>query len=274
MATSTDPKASSNYGQGHSSAVVRDHGSRNAANTCTYFTHLLKPDFSLLDVGCGPGSITSSLARLIPQGRAIGVDYADTAMEAARTQPDLPENCSFQIGLAGSLPFEDASFDVVHDNNVLCHLKDPVGAMKEMHRVCKPGGFVACGEGDTGSAIVHPPIQGVLDGIRVNRKNIELCGGTPNGGRHLIQWAIAAGFDAAKIDYSAGTQCAGGKDAAWYCRNMADRVSGDQSYRSSVLKNGIATETDLDFIRDGHLALAEEPTAVFALIHGRVVCWK
>lgn len=55
----------SEYVQGHTASVLRFHGSRNASNSCGYFTEFLKADHSILDVGCGPGSISATLAPMV-----------------------------------------------------------------------------------------------------------------------------------------------------------------------------------------------------------------
>jgi ubiquinone/menaquinone biosynthesis C-methylase UbiE len=101
--------------QGHNPAVYRSHESRTASDTCGYFLQHLKKDSKVLDAGCGPGTITSSLATLLQEGGAtvIGVDVSETAVERARSQPELPTNCSFVVADISALPYPDASIPVL-----------------------------------------------------------------------------------------------------------------------------------------------------------------
>ena len=79
----------SNYVQGHTLSILRAHSLRNASNTCQYFIHRLKPNYKILDVGCGPGTVTATLAELVPQGDVIGVDESEVAIKAASEQPGM-----------------------------------------------------------------------------------------------------------------------------------------------------------------------------------------
>ena len=128
------------YTQGHDASVHRSHSSRKAADSCAYFLHLLKPDFHVLDAGCGPGSITTSIAAFVPDGRVVGVDNAEGALAKAKSQCDIPKNVEFKTASMLSLPFDDNIFNVVYTSQSLVHIPDVSTAFKELRRVCKPGG--------------------------------------------------------------------------------------------------------------------------------------
>jgi SAM-dependent methyltransferase len=128
------------YTQGHNDAVYRSHESRKAADTCGYFLHHLKPDSIVLDAGCGPGTVTSSIASIVPDGQVIGVDAVETAINKARAQPDLPSNCTFEVADITALPYKDNHFEAVYTSQVLAHIPEAVRAIVELRRVCKPGG--------------------------------------------------------------------------------------------------------------------------------------
>jgi len=84
----------------------------------------------LLDVGCGPASITADLAERVAPGRVVGLDAAAGALEAARAtlrERGLSEQVELTCGDIMALPFEDASFDVVHAHQVLQHLGVLIG---------------------------------------------------------------------------------------------------------------------------------------------------
>jgi SAM-dependent methyltransferase len=94
--------------------------------------HLFRGDESLLDAGCGDGSVARLLRRRVREVTAIDVEPFDTWQEEA--------GLSFQVADAESLPFEDAAFDIVHSKDSLHHMETPERALGEYRRVLKPGG--------------------------------------------------------------------------------------------------------------------------------------
>lgn len=89
-------------------------------------------DPGILDVGCGTGA---NLEMLRDFGSATGVDVSEEAIQYCRDK-----GLNVKKGSAEKLPFEDASFDLVTALDVIEHLDDDVGGLKEMFRVTKPGG--------------------------------------------------------------------------------------------------------------------------------------
>ena len=123
----------------HHESVLRSHRWRTAENSAAYLLPHLRHGFRLLDVGCGPGTISIDLAGRVAPGRVVGIDAAEGPLEAARRAAAAAEvaNVTFQVADAMALPFADASFDVVHAHQVLQHVPDPVGMLREMRRVCR-----------------------------------------------------------------------------------------------------------------------------------------
>ena len=131
------------YTHGHHESVLRSHRWRTAENSAAYLLPHLKPHMRILDVGCGPGTITAGLAGYVPQGHVTGIDAAPDIVEQARELTAGRENLDFTTGEVYALDYPDDTFCVVHAHQVLQHLSDPVRALREMHRVTKPGGLVA-----------------------------------------------------------------------------------------------------------------------------------
>ena len=72
------------YTHGHHDSVLRSHRWRTVANSAAYLMPHLVPGVDLLDVGCGPGTITCDMARAVAPGRVVGVDAAAGVIEEAR----------------------------------------------------------------------------------------------------------------------------------------------------------------------------------------------
>ncbi|KAF8495023.1 S-adenosyl-L-methionine-dependent methyltransferase, partial [Gautieria morchelliformis] len=106
-----------------------------------YLLEALLPDMRILDVGCGPGTIT---ADLVPKGHVTALEYAPEVLTQTRSTAALRgfTNIEFVVGDVNGLDFPDGTFDVVHAHQVLVHVGDPVQALREMRRVAKPGGIV------------------------------------------------------------------------------------------------------------------------------------
>jgi ubiquinone/menaquinone biosynthesis C-methylase UbiE len=100
------------------------------------------PDDTVLDVACGPGLLACAFARVAKH--ATGIDMTPAMLEQARkTQQDQRlKNVSWEQGDVYALPFPDAHFSIVSSRFVFHHLQDPLAALKEMKRVCMPGGRV------------------------------------------------------------------------------------------------------------------------------------
>lgn len=100
------------------------------------------PNDTVLDVACGPGLLACAFAKVTKH--ATGVDMTPAMLEQARkTQQEQGlKNVSWQPGDVYSLPFPDAQFSIVSSRFVFHHLQDPLAALKEMKRVCKPDGKI------------------------------------------------------------------------------------------------------------------------------------
>jgi ubiquinone/menaquinone biosynthesis C-methylase UbiE len=100
------------------------------------------PDDTVLDVACGPGLLACAFARVAKH--VTGIDMTPAMLEQARkTQQEQGlQNLSWQQGDVYSLPFPQAQFSTVSSRFVFHHLQDPLAALKEMKRVCKPGGKI------------------------------------------------------------------------------------------------------------------------------------
>jgi ubiquinone/menaquinone biosynthesis C-methylase UbiE len=256
------------YTHGHHETVLRSHRWRTAENSAGYLLPHLRPGMSLLDVGCGPGTITVDLAVRIAPGTAIGIDRAHAAISEAR-QTGGTGDVEFKTADVYALEFDDASFDVVHAHQVLQHLTDPVAALAEMRRVLRPEGILAVRDGDYGAFIWAPP-DPVLD--RWLELYFQVCvrnRTSPDAGRQLLGWVSAAGFGAIEPSSSTWT-FAGPADRAWWGGLWADRVRRS-SFAEQALEYGLSDRGELDAIADAWRRWAEHEDGIFVSVHVEMI---
>lgn len=262
----------STYVHGHHSSVLTSHGARTAANSAGYLLPHLRQGDRLLDLGCGPGSITLDLAEAVgPTGRVVGVDDAQVAIEAARAAAAARGDTTTVLDVADAyaLPFDDNSFDVAHAHQVLQHLTDPVAALRELARVIRPGGLVAFRDADYGGMTWHPASPGLTRWLDTYRAAARLAGGEPDAGRHTLAWARAAGL--VGIEPTTTTWSYATPEARqWWGGQWVERATRS-SFAEQTLAAGLNTEADLAQIAQAWRAWADDADGWFVMVHGEVL---
>ncbi|PWY81506.1 S-adenosyl-L-methionine-dependent methyltransferase [Aspergillus sclerotioniger CBS 115572] len=263
------------------SSMLQTYSVRTAVNTSAYFIPRIQPHMKILDIGCGPGSITLDLAALVPQGSVIGIDCSETAINSANdlTRKRGTENASFQVASVLDLPFEDGTFDIVCAHQVLIHLPNESGrtgaveGLKEMRRVCKPGGLVCARECDWRSAVIHPSIPGVLDSMKLVEQLTALKGTSPYGGL-ARSWAEGAGFHASDVEASAAAvYYSRPEEVNWWGETMAQRLEQGSSLDVGI-KEGFITESQREQLPVAWREWAQQSDALFSMTDIQVICKK
>ena len=253
------------YTHGHHESVLRSHTWRTAANSAPNLVPLLRPGQSVLDVGCGPGTITTDIARLVAPGRVVGVDRSTAVIDLAAAT-DGVDGPSFHVGNVYRLAFDDDTFDVVHAHQVVQHVAEPVRALAEMRRVCRPDGVVAVRDGDY-SSFAWAPLDRRLDRwLELYRSLARHNGGEPDAGRFLLGWMHEAGFS--EVRAGASVWCfSTPQDRAWWGGMWADRMH-DSAIATQLVELGWSTVDELDEIGAAFRAWADHPAGWFAVPHG------
>jgi len=257
------------YTHGHHESVLRSHRWRTAENSAAYLLPHLKPHMRILDVGCGPGTITAGLAGYVPQGHVTGIDAEPDIVEQARAAASEHGNLDFTTGDVYALDYPDNTFCVVHAHQVLQHLSDPVKALREMHRVTKPGGLIAARDADYGAMVWYPALPVLDDWRALYRKVARDNGGEPDAGRRLHAWAREAGLADVTVSTSTWTY-ATADERAWWGGLWADRTV-KSSYGAIATAGGHATTGDLARIADAWRTWAANPDGWFAVINGEIL---
>lgn len=155
----------------------------------------------VLEVGCGVGAQTVTLAERGPDARFTSVDVsADSVAEARRRCEEAGlTNVEFRQADIFALPFEAESFDHVFVCFVLEHLSRPVEALAIFGRLLRPGGTITVIEGDHGSAYFHPDSSAARAAIECQVRMQRDAGGNALIGRQLYPLMTGAGFDAVRV---------------------------------------------------------------------------
>ncbi|KAF2259040.1 S-adenosyl-L-methionine-dependent methyltransferase [Lojkania enalia] len=277
----------STYSQGHSRSVTANHASRTAEKEGGFVLPHLKPAYKILDIGCGPGSISTGFARYVPEGSVMGVDLTGEVLEQARQhlskQLSPPSNITFEYGnVLDGLKYANSTFDVVFCNQVLTHIPDPVKAMQEMRRVLAPGGFIACREADMPYRW-YPYLPGLqlLDkymyGMVFGGTDLSHPANPPHqpeyrGGELIHVWARKAGFDPKKMLKGVGTEVrASEQERAFFSGVHRGRIQ-QGGMRERFMTLG-ASEEDINLMIKDLDAWERDIDGWFAILHGETMCW-
>lgn len=286
----------SEYRFGYSKATLSSHASRTLNSDASFVIPHVKPSHKVLDVGCGPGTITIGFASLINTsegGSVTGVDAGAPVLQMARELADARDLSSKVVFrqanvLLEGLPFPDSTFDLVFTSHMLTHLAPapdaPVAALKEMRRVLKPGGLLASRDA---ALIMYQPYREELQRCLIDRMFKVIGTGEPCGS-HMPRYLRMAGFDmtaeggmddegrvgSGKVQIGGGVKILTGREKChWWRDTMGGRLAKGDVFRDNWLKEGITDEEC-----DETMALlnrwAESEDAWHGVLQTEVLAWK
>jgi ubiquinone/menaquinone biosynthesis C-methylase UbiE len=242
--------------------MMRAQSLRTARHHAGYLLPYLRSGMQLLDVGCGPGSITNELARLVAPGTTVGVDVRAATLPA-RAEREASAAC-FTIADVCRLPFADASFDAAHAHALFQHLADPLGALHELRRVLRPGGVLGIADWDRELVVLHPRSQDLERSFAHLAALRRSEGGDPQAGRMLAERLTRAGFERPAMQAIAdglSTPRSAYETAETWANTFADAA-----VRTRLLALDVATATELDALPAAWREWARAPGA-FMLTH-------
>jgi len=259
------------YTHGHHQSVIRSHAVRTARDSAAYLLPHLRPGMSVLDVGCGPGTITLDLARAVAPGRVVGLENVPEPLVTARANATDREDSTtrFVLGDIYQLPCATRSFDVVHAHQVLQHLGDPVAALREMARVCRPAGLVAVRDADYGAMAWYPPSDGLTMWRDVYRRLARANGAEPDAGRRLRSWARAAGLHDVAVSTSTWVY-ANPAATSWWGQTWSARAR-ESSFAAQACERGLLDEAGIAAIAAAWESWGADPDAWFVSVHTEIL---
>src|SRR6266568_4159110 len=241
---SAEPPRHETYTHGHAPAVVRHHAKRTAEEAAAFLLPELQPGMRLLDVGCGPGSITRGLAEIVAPGQVIGLDMSSETLDAAR---------------------RDAAFDAAYAHQVFQHLREREVALREMLRVLRPGGLIAVRDVDWGTVAYWPRDPWIDRFIEVHERTWHQNGGEPQMGRQLRALFNGAGIADVRITASVWCYATRGETTEWgqsYADRLVSSPMGDRP-----VEYGYASREDIQAMASALRAWGSHPDALWAFIH-------
>ena len=256
--------------------IQEQYAGRGAVGVVDFFLRHLKPGMSVLDCGCGPGTITQGIAQIVAPGKVVGCDLEPgmVARATAEAEGKGLDNLSFQEGNILDLPFEDNTFDAVMSCAVTEHLSEPVKAMSELGRVAKKGGIVGITRTDWSANLFAPPCPPAERFIELFESGFKTQGATMFGGKDLPRMMQEAGLTVAAGDvliamngaYTAGPGNAMVAGWAEWIENLPlfDRV----------IEDGLTTREELDAMCAEMREWSAQPGTLAATGGCRVVARK
>lgn len=275
------------YKQGYDKSTLANHVKRTVQTDASFILPYIKETDHVLDVGCGPGTITTGSSRFATAGTVTGVDVSPDVLQKARKLADQaeiptsgPGSVSFEdANVLERLPFDDVTFDVVFASQLLGHvpLPDlPVKALTEMRRVLKPGGILATR--DAGESHAYPRSLD-MNRLWFQRQALVLAGTQPGDdsvGTLMPSLHRRAGFEMeeGKFRISGSVSTVYSKeDREWLGKRMIDMLKPNFTLRDSWLKAGL-TEHEIEESIAAMRRWADTENAWYMTTHCETLAWK
>lgn len=257
------------YFLGHNKEVVQSYLTRKPQTYAPYILPYLKPSTSLLDIGCGPGSMTSGFASFCPEGRVVGIDIDKASIESARTM--FGSTASFEVANVHNLPFADDSFDVVNCHQFLQHIDDVPAALKEMHRVMKAGGVMGARVVCAKQVVASIEHKGLEKFYKAYFEVTQVSEGDLNIMFHMPKLGRKAGFT--KVKMQASSTCYVEKELEDYLLLVGGYLSPGEMV-NSMMEKGFASEEDIEEMRE-FVRVSRESEDMFVMMpHLECICTK
>ena len=262
------------YTMGFSDAMLEIIRRNTAEANAAYLLPHLAPGLTVLDVGCGLGTISVGLAGAVAPGELHGVDMEESQIELARSVADAGQvdNATFHVGEAMDLEFEDGSFDVVHYHNTLMHIPDTAAVLAETRRVLKPGGLIACREMICGSSFTHPDFGVIRFAWDMFEDLLTADDAHPQMGKDLKRHVVEAGFE--DVRFSASMDVFSTPEDVEYIWHVAQDWFLAPEITEAAIKYGASTRELCDRISVAYDRWRDHPGAVCCVAYGEVVARK
>jgi ubiquinone/menaquinone biosynthesis C-methylase UbiE len=227
----------------------------------------------VLDCGCGPGSLTISLAEVVPSGEVVGTDVEESQLDIGREEAIRRNftNVRFERASIYELPFADDSFDAVFVSAVLGNLREPLQGVNEVRRVLKPGGVLGVKEFDHGGDLLHPRNPDLVEGLNLYDRLRRHNGHDPESGRKLLCLLQQAHFRDISVTATYETLSTP-QELKRVCQGLALLVN--EAFAEPLQNLGWADDETIQRITRAWQQFADLPGAFYALAWCEALAWK
>ncbi|TDZ27844.1 putative methyltransferase [Colletotrichum spinosum] len=288
----TQATTTNTYRMGYSDAIIKFMDARGADTEAFPLLPLLQPTYKLLDLGCGPGSITVGFLPRVAAVTAVDVSGVSIDMTRRRinelekagtlSSADAAKIKYLQADILSGLPFESGSFDVVYASQVFVHLTGPgqaAEAMAEVRRILKPGGILATR--DAAEALYYPRHLTLWDiwGSKMNRALLGhdaqyVADGRPGGPDMMPKLYREAGFDMNKTKVVSGLPWVfSGREGREWCVNNWTAKMDDASLLDKWTAAGVTRE-DKQVAKDALAGWLDNDDGYMMVTHCDIIGWK
>lgn len=263
------------YSVGYDVATTDFFHRRRAASHAAFFLPWLRPGMTLLDCGCGPGTITQDIVDLVAPAGVVGVDIEPDQLRSTRGQAPEQKKPNLRFAAADlyNLPFADNTFDAVFLHGVLEHLQDPVAVLVEARRVLRHGGLAGARHADFGGFLLEPA-EPPLDRFAPLFERLMIHNGSdPKAGRHQVRWLREAGLEVVAVSASYDCWTATPEETRRNADFLAALV-GRSGFASQLIEAALADPATLTRMSDGFIEWGRHPHAFAAEAWGEAVARK
>jgi ubiquinone/menaquinone biosynthesis C-methylase UbiE len=227
----------------------------------------ISPGKHVLDLGCGIGDVTCWMAsQVAPNGSVTGIDLSAEQLAEARHEAaalGVEDLITLLQRNASETGLPPESFDIVFCRFLLCHLNDPLGALKEMHQVLKPGGAIVCQDIDLATVYSLPDSAAVNRSVQASIATGKKLGADYRFGRTLHTALLDLGFTSVAPRFDQPMHLTGPDKRFWeYCFSEASEV---------ITKTGTLTRQEADELCHEIRQLSLDSCTVIAQ-HGSLSC--
>jgi ubiquinone/menaquinone biosynthesis C-methylase UbiE len=249
------------YPIGYSCSTLDALSRRSAATSAAFLIPRLRPGMTVVDCGCGPGTITVDLAEKVAPGRVIGIDLESAQFETGRARARARglDNVTFVRADIRALPLAPETVDAVFMNAVLIYLGEEHGSvLRSLKRALRPGGVIGVSDPDYGGNLWVPSDPALDRAFDLIHRLLEDHGATPFGAREHRRHLREAGF--VRIVGSASSETYGESDgtreAGYYWAWFLGRLHAER-----VIERGWADQRGLRDLAAALIAWGQHPDA-------------
>jgi len=191
------------YSGGYAQHTLNEFSKRSMDKEGRFFKGYVKAGQTLLDVGCGPGSLSIQLADMVgSSGFVHAVDVQSEQFPALHA-----DNIRFQKASIFQLPFADETFDAILAHAVLYHLNDQHNALLELKRTLKPDGILGIRDAEFGGDVCYPKVDGLELAWDIAEACFHVAGSDIYFGRKQASSLMKAGFEIRSLSASYDIFC-------------------------------------------------------------------